>query len=428
MRMRWLLVWCFGWPKTASSVGVEQVPSSMCDDVVAGLRQEVATLQKQLADQSERLQALEQGMQAQKKHRWVSDLRMTHLARALSHVADPRPRNVQAGSRFVPDPSASACPSGSFPLETTTVPSYKLCVRHDADTLEATTSVFGRWYEAEEVLDYFLISIHKKGLSERVVFVDVGANIGAVALFMGVALRDAGYTNVRIIAVEAEPQTASLLRAGVSLNKLQSSVEVVEAAASSSNGWVDFARFQSEVSRSLVLPPETSDARLYAGLQDTHADEMPFDKFEVRAMTLQSIIGDEPQIDFIKLDVEAHELQALYGLGHKLLMHTQAVMFECRAWAYDHLKDYGDILLTTFEDANHYVLCPGRCKRELETVLRPEEARPQFMNSVHVHRDEFTIFAELAFRLRWANRDFNALALNEKIAQDFQQITFQKSH
>ena len=63
-------------------------------------------------------------------------------------------------------------------------------------------------------------------------------------------------TNARLIAMEPEPESAALLRAGVQLNKLDF-VEVVEAAASSQTGKVDFARFRAEVSRSALMPKGT---------------------------------------------------------------------------------------------------------------------------------------------------------------------------
>jgi hypothetical protein len=53
----------------------------------------------------------------------------------------------------------------------------------------------------------------------------------------------------------------------------------------------------------------------------------------VEVRTLDQLLLDEPKIDFIKLDIEGGELNALKGATETIGQHKPVVLFECGATA-----------------------------------------------------------------------------------------------
>lgn len=129
-------------------------------------------------------------------------------------------------------------------------------------------------------------------------FLDVGANIGAIALPVAKKLRRPG----RVIAVEPARDTAAHLRMHVALNDLGDVVEIVEAGLSDREG----------------------EARLRLGCfgcgdvaTRTFEGDLAFDSEPVRITTgdgLRHELGIE-RFDVIKIDVEGHERFTLEGLS-----------------------------------------------------------------------------------------------------------------
>jgi FkbM family methyltransferase len=135
--------------------------------------------------------------------------------------------------------------------------------------------------------------------------VDVGANIGALALLMARTVGPAG----RVFAFEANPHTAALLRDNVSVNYRNDWVEVREQAA-----WSEQARLTFHVSErfqgngSLLAHDDW-----YAGhfRVDTH------DEVEVDAVPLDPTLRElRPRL--VKIDVEGAEPEVLAGMAEWL--------------------------------------------------------------------------------------------------------------
>lgn len=122
-------------------------------------------------------------------------------------------------------------------------------------------------------------------------FIDIGANVGAYALF--VAHRAA--PDARVLAIEPHPEMLRRLRANVAFNP-QAPVTVVQAAVSAADGTAAL----------------TLDAR-NAGRSRIAGGEGVADRVDVQATTLLNLVRSQglDRIDGLKIDIEGGEPDAL---------------------------------------------------------------------------------------------------------------------
>jgi FkbM family methyltransferase len=140
-------------------------------------------------------------------------------------------------------------------------------------------AVYGEYSEGEVV-------VFEKCLREGHVAIDVGANIGAFTVPMAKLVGDTG----AVIAFEASVQNVSLLEKNIKQNDLIN-VIVIPAAASDTTGTV-------KVSKQDALHAYTRP--------DINVGEL-----EVPCQTIDSL--ELGKCNFIKIDVDRHELQVLKG-------------------------------------------------------------------------------------------------------------------
>lgn len=151
------------------------------------------------------------------------------------------------------------------------------------------------------------------------VYLDVGANIGAIALPVARQRSD-----IRVICIEADPGMATILRSNIADNAL-SNITVAECLAGSCSR--EAVRFYS-------APPD----RFGMGSVGPQFDRPPI---LVRQVALDELldnmgIGD---VDVIKLDVEGSELGVLQGLTRRLTASRfPKVLFEFCDWAEERIE------------------------------------------------------------------------------------------
>lgn len=160
-------------------------------------------------------------------------------------------------------------------------------------------------WELEEVDELLSKSFYKpdfraveKLLGPGDTAVDVGANVGTHSIMMARRVAAAG----RVIAFEPTPTTASLMRENLSLNGVRT-VDLVEAAISDAPGSVQMNVFDQRYSAW-----NSRGAPIVDGIA-------PVETIGVRSETLDAAMracGVE-RINFLKIDVEGFELEALRG-------------------------------------------------------------------------------------------------------------------
>jgi FkbM family methyltransferase len=167
----------------------------------------------------------------------------------------------------------------------------------------------------------------QRTLTRGQVFVDVGANVGYFTILGGQLVGPQG----RVVAVEAHPRLAELLRRNVILNGLHGFVTTWHRAAWSSATDVKLHIRTSFAGNSSVgsIGDEALDR-----LGDTeHIVEVP-------ALPVDDILEGMDRVDVLKVDVEGAEVHVFAGLARTLAANPGiVVMFE---WAPAQIESVGD--------------------------------------------------------------------------------------
>jgi FkbM family methyltransferase len=143
-------------------------------------------------------------------------------------------------------------------------------------------------------------------LPEGGVFLDVGAHVGHWAL----RLADKAS---HVYAVEANPETAAVLRRNIALNDI-GNVTVLQFAAWDEHTWLRLDDPNHEVSGGSTRTVEASDSD---GLD-----------VSVQAGPLDRELFDLDRLDLVKLDVEGADLHAIRGMAGLLAAHRPALFIE----------------------------------------------------------------------------------------------------
>lgn len=162
--------------------------------------------------------------------------------------------------------------------------------------------------EYEPLQPFFILALAEKagcGL-----FLDVGANIGAYALFATLIP-----TVERVVAFEANPETIDELKANIALNGL--AIEVQGKAVSSAPGTVSFGVVSKFSGANSVV--DTS----------IHGQTAFHKEVTVEAITLDQMFP-EPigRPVALKIDVEGHEAQVLEGARAMLAANRAVIQME----------------------------------------------------------------------------------------------------
>jgi FkbM family methyltransferase len=158
------------------------------------------------------------------------------------------------------------------------------------------SGVHGYWIGRYERLHQQLLA---KVVSPRSVFFDIGAHVGFYSLL---ASRRVGMDG-RVVAFEPNPRNVRFLKRHVAKNGVEN-VEIVQAAVSSTNGWV---RFDDSGNSSMGHVRDDAGMRVPSVALDAWAAEHDL----------------WPTV--IKIDVEGHELPVLDG-ATKILSETHPII------------------------------------------------------------------------------------------------------
>jgi FkbM family methyltransferase len=150
------------------------------------------------------------------------------------------------------------------------------------------------------------------------VFLDLGANIGAISVPLFHKRKD-----LRIVGVEAAPWLFPYLQRNFEQNGLGGASLVNKALFNVDDRDIDF------------FAPDVKFGK--GSLSPTYTDKA----IKVRTVTLDTLIGQLklPRVDIIKIDVEGHEYHVFQG-AEMLLQRSDApdILFEFEDWAEDAAK------------------------------------------------------------------------------------------
>lgn len=147
--------------------------------------------------------------------------------------------------------------------------------------------------------DYAEMRVMQRLLRPGDLFVDVGSNVGTYALI-------ATECGADVIAIEAQPEVAALLRHNIELNGRADRVRIVEAAAGDTRGIVGFTG-----GLGLAGHAVTGTAVLERSLEG-HFTKRSSGVIDVVQVRLDDVVGDRA-VTLLKLDVEGYEAAVLRG-------------------------------------------------------------------------------------------------------------------
>ena len=144
----------------------------------------------------------------------------------------------------------------------------------------------------------------KMQVQEEMTFVDVGANVGYFTLTAATKVGESG----KVIAVECNPRNVELILMSLHRNELDH-VTVYPFAVGDSPRLMSFSW----------------------GFSNGFVDELDKDDeeaFIVQAVTLDSLLKNEPRVDVIKMDIEGAEALAWQGMQETIAKHHPVLLME----------------------------------------------------------------------------------------------------
>ena len=165
----------------------------------------------------------------------------------------------------------------------------------------------------------------RKTLRPGMCVFDIGGNIG---YYTCLAARIVGGKG-KVYAVEPDPENCELLRKNIELNGYEPFVEVEELAISDRNGEQTF--HLASVSNRHSFHDLTADPG------DEHTSDQDAKSITVELQDLPTFLGDRRRPDYLRMDVEGHEVEILRNLADVSadLDWRPDVMFEVHDWYYD---------------------------------------------------------------------------------------------
>jgi FkbM family methyltransferase len=203
------------------------------------------------------------------------------LQKVLRYAPFPRKTAiVRRLLKFSPDKTIANCRGVKFELDT-------------KDLLQR--EIYFNTYDAQK------LPLLLKHLKSGGIYLDIGANIGFYALHMAKHLKGYG----KVYAVEADPSIFQSLAKNCAMNSFGKLVTPFNLAISNCNARLNFYTHDGENSGAGSL---------------TSFDHIHGKKIEVDAVTLDQFLEKEKisRVDFLKVDIEAHEFELLEGAKQAL--------------------------------------------------------------------------------------------------------------
>jgi len=144
----------------------------------------------------------------------------------------------------------------------------------------------------------------RESLQEGDVALDVGANVGVITLLAASIVGNSG----RVIAVEPNPDNLQLLYRGIVYNRF-TNIEVLPYAASNQRNFFSLTGGRSNTHLIRARAPEEGG-------------------FFVQSVVLDELLGDLVRVNFVKMDIEGHEPQAMAGFARVIEKHRPVFLVE----------------------------------------------------------------------------------------------------
>ena len=195
--------------------------------------------------------------------------------------------------------------------------SYKMLLGVKDEGISKELYVYGK-------REHDQVAIVREALKDGMKVLDIGANIGYYALLEASMVGDRG----KVFAFEPHPDNFKTLVKNVEANNFSGRIELNPMGVSDKDGRLNF--FVAKKSNQHTLNPER---RREEGRDDSFKDTI-----EIGVRDITRILKETRRIDFIRMDIEGHEIEVLRGLfraSRYLPRPMPAVLFETHFRTYD---------------------------------------------------------------------------------------------
>jgi FkbM family methyltransferase len=155
--------------------------------------------------------------------------------------------------------------------------------------------------------DIAVINYLKDRLTPGSIFVDIGSNYGEYTGFFKSILNGTG----KIYSVELDPTTFESLKSNF---KDDTNIVFVNKAISNKDSIIDYYQGNDAWTNNIIGHDTSFNGNSKKGT--------------IESITLDTLLKDEPKIDFIKIDVEGADLLVLEGMK-KTIKKTKSFLLEC---------------------------------------------------------------------------------------------------
>lgn len=150
--------------------------------------------------------------------------------------------------------------------------------------------------------------ILQKTLNKGMTVVDIGANIGYYVLLEAAIVGEKG----KIYAIEPIRRSFELLEKNIEVNNYQQIVETFQMAVSNKSGISKIVDTEQRNNPTMVSPDQRSEY-FQRGIEVTTRGAV-----EIRTITLDEFLEDKRPVDYIRMDIEGYEIEALEGMNRVL--------------------------------------------------------------------------------------------------------------
>ncbi|MGQ9837218.1 MAG: FkbM family methyltransferase [Cyanobacteriota bacterium] len=305
------------------------------------------------------------------------------LQRMISRYPDQKEKGIQALKlaldRYVQQKQSPASEPGSKPnSEAEEIPpsqeklelwteyeGYRLSLEPSLQSIATFVLLTqNRWFESE-------IELCRQILKPGMNVIDVGANVGVYTFLFARCVDKLG----KVYAIEPTPGCLECLRATVTQNKLNKSVQVIEAAV-------------GEESREVYLVCESATVfnRIVTDPMSVVEETKP-----VQQITLDELWISEghPSIDFLKVDAEGAEVPILKGGKKMIETCTPVIMFENQHAGQTTGLDSARVLA----EHGYLIYVYNPLLKDLSPIQASVQP-PNALNLVAVHPNRFPVLSE----------------------------------
>ncbi len=219
--------------------------------------------------------------------------------------------NVATETRQLVGPFGTPMPDGSMLVQT--IHGVKFLIDPN-DRIMAPQLIIYRQWEAE------MTRLFLHNLDPSTVFVDVGANFGYFTVLGANRIGASG--SGQVYAYEPNPRLVPLLRANCEINWSMAPVTISDAAVGAGEG-----------SATISVP---LNGAANATLSDVGGDCA---RHDVKVVSLDDSLPEDLKVDWLKIDVEGHELGVLQG-ARRVIARSPDVRIVME-WSVNQMRDAG---------------------------------------------------------------------------------------